>query len=76
MEKRKDIDVDQWVLQYAIRRYGNIGIAVGENLKTAWTKLLDCCYIWFCLFFMDLQESCATCSGYLTGKWLLDGLPR
>ena len=38
------VDPHVWIEAYAVRRYGNIGGSIGNNLKTAWSKLLGCCY--------------------------------
>jgi len=40
------VSVDQWIQQYARRRYGNVSDStVSANLVSAWSLLHQCCYI-------------------------------
>jgi len=39
------VNVDQWIQQYALRRYGNVSDPVVKaNLGSAWSLLYQCCY--------------------------------
>ena len=45
--RNETVDVESWVKQYAMRRYGNISDpSIGANLQMAWSILHNCCYVY------------------------------
>lgn len=43
--RNESVDIESWVKQYAMRRYGNISDpSIAANLQAAWSKLYQCCY--------------------------------
>lgn len=44
--RNETVNVESWVKQYAMRRYGNISDpSIAANLQTAWGILHQCCYV-------------------------------